>query len=352
MTSSNEQLPTQLITANVLDELCFIPASLDSRLKEFKKVDLTSRFSAAEKHAKTRITSPFVLRALINSQWHSDQIDELCGAMRSVGGAVVAESKTLSRVAISNIPFRSCPVFVDSCPDTAELESADIVELQLFAKDNATLQLNPRVAQWPWDVMDTERLAKKIEVLRQLAGSTIPVGVAIPAGAVRDDVTLLIRCGADFVTLVNRSDAIESPALPDPWIAVTARNAANQAGNPNLPIFLAASIRNGSDIAKLVALGVNGFVVDGLASPQSPTKTATVDPMSYSRLSDITSGFAVTNPPAPSDTAVDVLTRLVSELTHTLKICGYENLAALSDKHLFATSNRAQQLTGIPMLRP
>jgi FMN-dependent dehydrogenase len=350
MTSSNDQPSVQPNLGNILDELCIVPASLESRLSESNKVDLTCCFSAAERHRKTRIASPFVLRSFINRAWELDQIDELSGAMREIGGAVVAESKSLNHVSINHVPFRICPIFVDSFPDSSELESADVIELQLFARDSVSSYLNSGQAQWPWDVIDAECLAKKIEVLRQLAGSSIPVGVAMPAGAVRADVKLLLRCGADFVTLVNHPNRNASATLPDAWIAAAARTAAIQNGSPSFPVFLAGSIRNGSDVAKLIALGASGCVVDALVASKPSAKTLAPDPMSYSMLSEIASSFAVSQATTSSESHAGILSRLVNELTSSLESCGYENLASFSNKPLVATTMRAQQLTGIPML--
>ncbi len=128
-----------------------------------------------------------------------------------VGGALVATVEDLATVALRDIPIRIAPIYSNAMPNVESLLSADAIELQLgdwkhdSSKAGSIASLHSLRIDWPLDVPDLKRLAKKIELIRCLTQNAVPVGIAVPVGDASEtgirSFQWLSEIGADFVTI-------------------------------------------------------------------------------------------------------------------------------------------------------
>jgi glutamate synthase domain-containing protein 2 len=156
------------------------------------------------------------------------------------------------------------------------------------------------------DIVGPEDLKMKIEQLREVTDWKVPILVKYSAGRVFDDVKIAAKAGADVIVVDGKQAG--TGAAPDIVL--------EQAGMPTLPALVEANralkeinlrdevnlvisggIRNGSDIAKAIALGADavamatpiliamGCTACGLCSTgRCPRGIATQDPELRKRL--------------------------------------------------------------------
>ncbi len=147
-------------------------------------------------------------------------------------------------------------------PSFPWIDSATLVEIQLYRESSAR-----RTPALPIDCFTAAQLRKKLIALRQLARNKIPIGVAIPKGNVVVDIPWLLETTADFITLVSTSttgtQGVEhGNACLDPWMIRCARRLCEEFGHPHLPLYVEACVRDGTDIAKCMALGATSIILD------------------------------------------------------------------------------------------
>lgn len=338
-----------------LDGLALVPATLEARIRKrtYDKLAKSLRCNVEREGDRLHFIAPFTSRTVLQARPKDFPLQAIAAAIHHVGGALTSQSSTLAQVPINRLPSRIAPIFWDSFPHPDELATADAIELQMLASTDAEIRYagTSRLPLWPLDIADVGRLAKKISAIQTLGKDQIPVGVAIPRGTTNVDIRYLAKSGVDFVTLVEpSSSASTDDGLPLVWQTMAARRAAVEAGRPNLPIFMELPIRNGVDVAKWIALGASGIVLDGFLHPYLEPEKEPEEPEEGGLFSGM--GLAIT----PSSKATNAkfiatsLQNLGKQLSEALIRCDCEQLSLLKSKHLVATNSESHRLTGIPLL--
>jgi hypothetical protein len=159
--------------------------------------------------------------------------------------------------------FWILPVEGDQLPTAEQLRQADAVEFQWLGSSSTA---SSRLAQPPIDGIDPQRLTRKFRALRSILGKATKMGIAIPIGSVEEDTAWAIDMGFDFLTLLQPrlTTGSDAPAfgIPAPLAIRLARRQAILSKQPHWPIFVESSIRSGLDLAKGLAMGATGIIID------------------------------------------------------------------------------------------
>lgn len=252
--------------------------------------------------------------------------------------------------------FWILPVEGDQFPTAQQLRQADAVEFQWLG---AVSTAGSRVAHPPIDGIDSHRMARKFRALRSMLGKATKMGIAMPIGSVEQDTAWAIEMGFDFLTLLQPRLATGADAstfgLPSPLAIRLARRQATLSKQPHWPIFVEASIRNGLDLAKGVALGATGIIIDRsyLLTPANNSRSGSFQgPSSSSSFrSEPLGDWDAERPSAAAiPTFRDWLMRIARELHQTLQTIGIEELQQLEATDLGAIEPSVANLFQIAYL--
>ncbi len=120
------------------------------------------------------------------------------------------------------------------------------------------------------DIVGPEDLKMKIEELREATDWRVPIIVKIAAGRVADDVKIAAKAGADIVVVDSKPAGTgASPHLiteyagyPVVAAVVEADRALRELGlRDKVSLIVSGGVRNGADIAKLLALGADAVAI-------------------------------------------------------------------------------------------
>ena len=212
----------------------------------------------------------------------------LSSSIKRVGGALLATVEDLAAVPLREIPFRIAPIQSNAMPSVDAFMSADAIELQLgdWTPKTHRAELSQNLSllrtNWPIDVPDLLRLAKKIELLRCLAQSSVPVGVAIPFGDTSADSLRnfhwLSEIGIDFVTIRSAAACLGygHPALPylqDDPVDLTrkVKSLFDRPGKKAAAIIVDYPWKNGYQAAQTILAGASFVGVDGHLATSIPS---------------------------------------------------------------------------------
>jgi hypothetical protein len=238
--------------------------------------------------------------------------------------------------------FWILPIEGDQLPMAQQLRQADAVEFQWLG---APATASSRVAHPPIDGVDSHRLVRKFRALRSMLGKATKMGIAIPIGSVEQDTAWAIEMGFDFLTLLQPRLATGADApsfgIPAPLAIRLARRQATLSKQPHLPIFVEAAIRNGLDLAKGVAMGATGIIIDRsyLLSQTTNTRSGgSLGPASSTSFRSEPLGDWDTERPTASATPPfrDWLMRIARELHQALQTLGIDELHHLEATGLVA----------------
>ncbi len=212
----------------------------------------------------------------------------LSTSVKKVGGALLASVEDLASVALREIPYCIAPIYPNSMPNIDSLMSADAIELQLGewgfkanrSKSNSNLE--SLKITWPLDAPDLLRFAKKIELIRCLAQSDVPVGVAVPICETSVDSLLkfqwLSEIGIDYVNFRSASAClgVHHPAQAyfrcDPIeLAQHAKNLLNRPGKRPVAIAVDYPWNDGFHAAQAILAGASFVCVDGHLAKSIPS---------------------------------------------------------------------------------
>jgi len=118
------------------------------------------------------------------------------------------------------------------------------------------------------DIRDAEQLAAKIAWLREKTGGK-PIGVKIAAGHIEEDLDIIVRAGADFITIDGRPGATgASPkyvkaatSVPTIYALHRARKFLDEHGAADISLIITGGLRTSADFAKALALGADAVAI-------------------------------------------------------------------------------------------
>ncbi len=118
------------------------------------------------------------------------------------------------------------------------------------------------------DIGNDEDLLRKIRWLREKSGGK-PIGVKIAAGDIEGDLEVIIRAGADFVTIDGRPGATgaalklikDTTSIPAIHALSRARNYLDEQGAEDISLIATGGLRISSDFAKALALGADAVAI-------------------------------------------------------------------------------------------
>ncbi len=223
------------------------------------------------------VRTPTILKAVPEDVAQNAWIAKIASATRQIGGLMLVPSQGLNDIPLRSIPACLIPVESDAMPDAEVLASADAIELQLGcwatnSQDSESLDALRLI--WPQDTPDLLRLAKKIELVRALAGGQIPVGVAIPLPWPPDkrsnELRWLLEIGIDFVTVRTPPSCLKEnhPALahfpcdPIEWTSMLVANL-GVTDKRSVELILDYPWRNGYQAAQALRAGASMVTMDG-----------------------------------------------------------------------------------------
>ena len=205
-----------------------IEMSWDSQVSDPKvNVDSTNPIQARSNNVPfLNLKNPIVIRgeavqkSLELETFPAELYAKLAITAKRAGGALCTTIENLSTIPLRDIPILIAPLNAHSMPSIDAIRSADAIELQLgdwphkVGHAGTTTSLGSLQVQWPVDTPDLLRLAKKIELMRCLAQSSIPIGIAVPFCDALESTVLkfqwLSEVGIDFVTIRSASSCLGS----------------------------------------------------------------------------------------------------------------------------------------------
>ena len=207
------------------------------------------------------------------------------------------------------------------------------------------------------DIRTPEDLKKKVDWLREKSSGK-PIGVKIAAGHIESDLEIIIRSGADFITIDGRPGATgASPkyikaatSVPTLFAVYRARKFLDAAGAKNITLVITGGLRVSSDFAKALALGADAIAIATSAliacgcqqyrvchSGKCPVGITTQDPELRARF-DIEKA---------SGRLANFLTVCTEELCDFARLTGHADVHALSIGDLCTTNSEISNHTAI-----
>ncbi len=216
----------------------------------------------------------------------SDLLSKLCSATKRAGGSFLASSDSLAAVSIRELPKRIEPIYADELPSVEAIESADGLVLQ-FCRSNhepSLTSFSNLGIEWPIDVSSYDLLGKKLEMLRRLTMSTIPIGVSLPVQANHEnassdfDYRWLTKLPVDFVVLRTAASclpknhtALEYIDVDPTLIADFYRRLFSAAGNESVFLLVDYPWKDGYQAAGAVAAGADAVLTDRYLADRGPS---------------------------------------------------------------------------------
>ena len=212
--------------------------------------------------------------------------------LRRSCGISVVESESIDGKARSSGPIERSlddgasivPVFVDEPLDLNRLMHAEQIELQFFPSRKGFASANSSdvysAEAWsptlPADLLEVDRLSKRIELLRNTTDQTNAiVGACIAAGKVYDDVRYLVDSGVDYVCVL--SQAIAGMRSGKAWTFQNceesislARKGLDDAGVDAIRLLISAPIDSVEDGVRYLNAGADGIAIDAWIVRQQP----------------------------------------------------------------------------------
>lgn len=234
------------------------------------------------------LKSPLLLRQIPWNFISKENAIALCGAARQIGAAVAVPISILEQLPASSIPLRIAQIWTNRSPALDELEMSDLIEFNFCTAEAAQAELSKQfpnhesIIPWPVDVADSLGLKHRIIMLREVTEYKIPIGFAISAGHVHQDITLALECEVDYIVLCWSPSFFDAESLCFPAIGLAQALLEAQAalsdyptsgGKPKPKIFVDSPLASDDDFAKLFALGADGWAaqsaIDGIVRQSS-----------------------------------------------------------------------------------
>lgn len=212
------------------------------------------------------------------------------------------------------------------------------------------------------DIVGPEDLKMKIDQLREITEGKVPIIIKYAGGRVKDDVKIAAKAGADIITVDGAQGGtgaapdiiLENTGVPALAVAVEAHEALMEINaRDDIGLIVSGGIRNGADIAKVLALGADAVGIStavlvamgckgcGIChSGKCPWGIATQDPILRKRLDIELSAKRVEN----------FLEATIYELKMLVQILGKTDVKNLEKEDLRALSLDVSKITGIPLV--
>ncbi|MEM0338735.1 MAG: glutamate synthase-related protein [Ignisphaera sp.] len=212
------------------------------------------------------------------------------------------------------------------------------------------------------DIVGPEDLKMKIDELREATDWKIPIIVKIAAGRVRDDVKIAAKAGADIIVVdakpagTGASPNLVTDHVGYPVIAavVEADRALRELGlRDEVSLVVSGGIRNGADIAKLIALGADAVAV---GTPVLVAMGCTM--CGLCNTGRCPYGIATQNPALRKRLDVERAAKAVENLLHSMikELCMFSQLAGktspkgLEKEDLRALTLEASLIAGVKLV--
>ncbi len=296
------------------------------------------------------LKNPMLFRQIPWKEISKENAFALCATVRQLGGAISVPLALMEQLPATSIPLRITQIWTDRSPSLTEIEMSDIIEFNFCSEKAASTEIQkqlPNLEQslpWPIDVQDAQGLQRRIAMLREITEYKIPIGFAMPAGNVREDIALAYQCDVDFVTLIwspdffnDRANFFPTIPLADALLEVRSarKNKPSTRVNDELKVFIDTPLEAVDDFAKLFALGVNAWcaqsIIDSiLRQSQAPQSSLGYSAMRSSQVSQ--------NPkPSIQPQLMERLQRYLNCLEYVVSRLGKMKAIELSETDLLET---------------
>jgi glutamate synthase domain-containing protein 2 len=228
------------------------------------------------------------------------------------------------------------------------------------------------------DWLGPDDLALKIQEIREATNHEIPIQLKLGAARVYDDVRMAIKCGPDSIYIDGMEGstgagphlATEDTGVPGMAAIRQARKALDDLGmSGEISLVYAGGIRNGSDVAKALALGADAIAIGHSSlmalncnkdTPEAdyekeigveagycyhchtgrcPVGVATQDPVLRKRL----------DPDAAAERVFNFLHTLTIECQMMARACGKTDVHSLEPEDLAALTMEASAMAMVPL---
>lgn len=281
-----------------------------------------------------QLRSPWVLGAadskLVGPHWKG-----LCRVLKSMGMAIQCAAAELEMVSMESVPIRICRQLVDAPLGAAEFQSADVVEVCLFAEQR-------RQWGWPPELGTEQNFADWVEAVRLTLGGSTPVAIGLPVGVDEPTIQKVLAARIDILSI--HAETLEADELLVDCLARVQR-ALQQASSPALVWARSAHARV-EHLIRLIGLGASMVSVD--AALKELWKDAPEGTGGF--LSSVRVGGEKSNEAAIADQLNSMNTALFDALDfHLVGETGDSPREELGQR-LRATTDRASRIARIPWL--
>lgn len=212
------------------------------------------------------------------------------------------------------------------------------------------------------DIVGPEDLKMKIDELREVTGWRVPIAVKIAAGRVEDDVKIVAKAGADIVVVdakpagtgASPHIVTEHAGIPTIAAVVEANRVLKELGlRDKVSLVVSGGVRNGADVAKLLALGADSVAIGTLAvvglgctmcglcsTGRCPSGIATQNPRLRKRL----------NVARAADSLENLLRSVIKEACMLAQLAGKTSLKNLEKEDLRALTPKMSAIAGVKLV--
>jgi len=236
----------------------------------------TSRWSvAATGGGLLELELPVYSRILHDASL-SDGVGESIAGYLNNFGVPWMDSKVPLAAALSK---RMVPIHNSVSIDVERFANASAIQFQLYGLPFDSLPAH-KFVRWkpslPVELYALEQFADKVEAVRQMALSKLPIGAAIVANeaTIYEDVRYLLDSGVDWIELIQSAcfdfHATSYLVFAELQSTVSRAMKARTDAKQNCPIWLTGHFTSIKDWSHWLSLGVNACCMDGYLVTRRP----------------------------------------------------------------------------------
>jgi hypothetical protein len=235
----------------------------------------TSRWSVSTTGGMLELELPVYSRILHDASLSDGVGESVVGYLSNFGVPWMDSKVPLA----TSLPKRIVPIHISESIDSDRFVNASAIQFQLYGVPFESPPAH-KFVRWkpslPVELYALEQFADKVEAVRQMALSKLPIGAAIVANeaTVYEDVRYLLDSGVDWIELIQSAcfDFTATSHLVFAELQATVSRAikARTDAKQNCPIWLTGHFTSIQDWSRWLSLGVNACCIDGYIVARRP----------------------------------------------------------------------------------
>ena len=297
------------------------------------------------------LKSPLFIRQIPWNSLSKESGVALCSAAKQLGAAISVPLPIMESLPAAAIPLRLTQVWSDRSPSLAELEMSDIIELSFCSEKAHQAEISKQcpkasdIIAWPIDIHDATRLKSRIEMIREVTEYRVPIGIALAASEVEEDVSLAVASGVDFITLTWSPNFFDDTSQVFPTVSLASAlekgrgilsEHARRTNVTDIKLVIDSPLTSVNDFAKLFALGASAWC--GQSAIEALLMQSPVVQPSLGYSSMLSTHAAQTRGPSLQTQIIEKLQRYLSSLEYVLARSAKGRINELSREDLIDQS--------------